>query len=252
MNIVKEKSLMRRLIQSLMIFILLTPIVISAETSGDKKLFNQALEELGKGNTDKAIDIFKKVLSKNADHDESRFQLALAYNLSNKNNLALAELAKIKTNPEVIQQVPLLKGNILLEDKNWKEALKNWQNVPKDNPDLQAMRASGLAQSYEGLNKYSDAAVSWIEYQTLLMKPMNEIFEKIAINRVKAGEKTKALDYCLTSDMLKKHKEYQAICKASVYHASGEKNLARAAAEEAVALDKKNMDAKNMLEVVNK
>jgi len=227
---------MKKLICAL---VLLPTFAMSVESS-DKSL-KAATKEIDKGNFSKAIIILQKSLKDNPEADQSRFQLAVAYHLSKKNGEALKELNVIKTDPDVIKAIPLLKGNILIQDKKWKEALETWQKLPESNPDLKSLRSQGIAQAYEGLGKSSDAADAWTEYQSLQVKPMNDIFEKVATNRVSAGEKEKALNYC--SSNFQSHKDYEAICKAYVFHASGEKKEAMANANLALEINKNNHDA---------
>ena len=140
---------------------------------------------------------------------------------------------------------------IFLEEKNWKSSLEIWQKFPQDNADLKSLRAQGMAKSYEGLKKSSKAADAWSVYQSMQLKPANDIFERIAINRVKAGEKDKAISDCSTLISLQKQKDYQEICKAFVYHASGDKKEALLRVQRALEINKENSDAQNLLEIFN-
>jgi tetratricopeptide (TPR) repeat protein len=219
--------------------VLLPSLALSIESI--PKSLEAATKEIDKGNFSKAIVILKKTLKNNPKADQSRFQLAVAYHLSKKNVEALKELNDIKTDPGVIKTVPLLKGNILIQDKKWKEALETWQKIPESNPDLKSLRSQGIAQAYEGLGKSSDAADAWTMYQSLQVKPMNDVFEKIAVNRIKGGEKEKALNYCASN--FQSRKDYEAICEAYVFHANGEKKEAMAKVNNALEINKNNYDA---------
>ena len=236
----------------LYILILIPTFVFASENADEKKIFKMAVKEIDNGNFPGAILMLEKALKENTQFDQARFQLAVAYHLSKKNAKALKEIEKIKTDPEVIQMIPVLKGNIFIEDKKWKEALEVWQKFPEYNPDLKALRTHGLAESYEGLGKSSEAAAAWSDYLSLQVKPTNDIFERIAKNSIKAGEKDKALTYCTTTNMLQGHKDYQEICKGYVYHASKDNKQAMISAQAALDANKENLDAKQLLDFLKK
>lgn len=234
------------------IILLFSSLAFGNDNIDEQKKLNSAAQEIDKGNLERAITILKGVLKTNSKQDEARFQLASVYHFSKKNKLALVELGKIKNNPETIKIVPILKGNILIEEKKWKDALALWQNFSQDNADLKSLRFEGLAKSYEGLGNASAAASSWTEFLLLQVKPTNDIFERIAKNRIKSGEKEKALNACTTLSILQSHKAYQEICKAHVYRADGNIKLAIEAIQAALLLDKENIDAKTFLISIEK
>ena len=102
------------------------------------------------------------------------------------------------------------------------------------------------------MGKSHEAADAWLDYLSVQMKPTNDLFERIAVNRIKAGEKEKALNDCSTMELLQGRKEYQDICKAYLYRASGDEKEAMSLAEEALAIDKDNRDARQLLETLKK
>jgi lipopolysaccharide biosynthesis regulator YciM len=235
-------------------------IVYSAEmydknydkNDNEESQLDKALTHFDNSEYIKATLLFKKILKKNPLCDRARYQLAATYHLTKKNKLALLELHKIKTDPEIKQMSSLLMGNILLEEKKWNEALEIWLQLPKGNPDLKSMSYNGLAQSYEGLGQPSKAADAWSDYQSIQLKPLNEIFLKIAGLRVKAHELDKAFAYCRETQLFKDHKSIQEICNANVHLANGDKKQAMISAQAALAIDQYNKDAKKMLESLNK
>lgn len=235
-----------------LILLLLPSLVFASENFDQKKILEKAEAEYDQGNYDKTIAQLKKALKAHPEFEQARYLLAVSYHLSKNNKMALVELDKIKADPDVMQMVPILKGGIFSEDKRWKDALGLWLNFPQDNIDQKSMRSYGLAESYEGLGKSSDAANAWSEFLSLQMRPTNDILEHIAINRIKAGEKEKALNDCAAMELLQKHKDYQEICKAYVYIASGDKEQSMVAAQEALAINKENQDAKRLLETLKK
>ncbi|MCM2324142.1 MAG: hypothetical protein NDJ90_12855 [Oligoflexia bacterium] len=220
-----------------------------------ESLYLQGVKEFDAGSIAKAEALFLEALREEPGLEKARFQLAAGYHLVGKEELALRELKKIKRVPDVVKMVPLLKGDVLLSLRRWEEALSVWKALPVENPDLKAMRFQGMAKSYEGLGKGSEAADSWTSYMELQVRPSSQLFQYIAVNRVKAGEREKALRFCGSASYLKANPSYESLCKAHVFHAAFEagkslddKRAALAEIQQAVNKDKRNLEAADLLE----
>ena len=79
----------------LIIFLLMSTIAFSFENIKEDKELNAAQKKTEEGNYKEAISILEKILISNVKLDQARFQLAVVYNLTRQNKLALKELDKI-------------------------------------------------------------------------------------------------------------------------------------------------------------
>lgn len=190
-----------------------------------------------------AVTLLQAALQKNPQLDKARYQLAYVRYLSKKNELALSELAKIKTDPEARQMALLLRGQILSEEKRWQAVYDLWKDTAADNPDVQSLRAYALAEALEGLEQPS----SWLEYLSLQPMPAMQIFARFASDRVVAKEQDRALNDCATMTLLQNRRDYQLMCQAHVYLAAGEQDNALIAVRDALAIKGDNRDARELL-----
>jgi tetratricopeptide (TPR) repeat protein len=237
------------------IALLLSPAVFAKEKVSDaEKVFNEGVKHYDSGAFTAAEKSFRKALKKDSHLERARFQLAATLLMTERMDEALKELNGIHSDEKVLALVPLMKGDIFLRQSKWPEALTAWENAPNKNPDQKSIRSQGLARAYEGLNKPKEAADAWNEHLNLQVKPANETFERVAVNRIKAGEKDQALSFCEKADFLQKQEAYKDICRAHVYHAeftvksdkrAGEKAVS--ALEDALKKDKNNFDAQSLL-----
>jgi len=217
-----------------------------AEQPNPRKIYEEGVKLMERGDAGGARARFAEAVKLDAGFDEARFQLAVAYHFAGKNSEALRELERIQS-PDVKRMTPLLQGEIYLKMKKWADAEKVWEKFPDDNPDLQAIKAQGMARSYEGQGKNREAADAWTRYLELQVKPTNDVFQKMAENRVKAGLKDDALKYCGETKLLAKHESYQLLCRAHVYHAARDKKKAVETLRDALTKDKDNHDAATLL-----
>lgn len=232
---------------------LVAPAVFALESKPDKN-FEEGMKSYDAGAFRAAEKSFRNALMTDGKNDRARFQLAATLLAEQKLAEALKQLKSIKTDESVMEMVPIMQGDILLRQSKWADALASWEKVPDRNADLKSLRSQGMARAYEGLNKPSDAANAWVDHLTLQVKPANETFERVAVNRLKAKEKDKALAYCEKAEFLQKEEAYKEICKAHVYRAGftvnsdkGDQLKAVAALEQALKKDKNNFDAQLLL-----
>jgi len=229
--------------KTLLLLISFTTVAAAAAEKKPQTVYEEGVKLMETGRLSQAQAKFEKAVKLDQNFDPARFQLAVSYHLSGKDERALKELLKVKTDPETMKRVPLLRGELLLKTKNWKEAETVWQSLPDTNPDLKALKAQGLARALEGEGRNREAADSWTEYLELQVKPTSDLFQKVAENRIKAGEKDDGLKYCDTTTHLAKHPSYRLLCKAHVYRAAKENQLAFDAVKKAFDDDKDNLDA---------
>lgn len=223
----------------------------SAKSSFEKLgAFEQGVKFMERGDLKRARSTFEKMLQKNAKSQFARFQLAVTFHLAGENLNAQKQLDQV-TDKKLKKMVPLVRGESFLQAEKWAEAEKVWEKFPENNPDLKALKAQGLARSFESAGKNKEAAESWARYLELQVKPTNDVFQKIAENRVKAGEVEAGLEYCGRTRMLAKHESYQLLCKAHVYRAADDGDKAIETVKKALDIDKENFDALEMLRAWN-
>lgn len=220
-----------------------------------RSLLADGVREFEKGSLGKAEAFLREALARDPRLESARLHLAATCHWMGKDEAALSEIERIRKDPEAVTSAAVLKGEILLKLSRWQEAADAWNIVPARKPDLLALRYQGLAKAYEGMGRAADAADAWTGYLELQSRPGSQTLRQVAVNRVKAGEKVRALEQCGSVASLREQPSLQSMCKAEVFRAAFERDRqvtdrARALEniQEAVRRDARNLEAAELFE----
>lgn len=154
-----------------LVFILLVPMVIEAQTvtqakENAKKSFNLGYQLYFKSDFEKAVKEFRKAIELDPTNHEYHFFLAKGYHKQKFSSEAIEELRySIGINPQYLQ-AHLLLGDIYFEGENWEEAGKSYLKVI----DIDAKNFDAyfkLGQVYIKLKKVDDAITHLIQAKKL-------------------------------------------------------------------------------------